>query len=564
MWRFSQLTALFLLIHALNAIPASAANAINCAQFAADPTQEVNLDCVQLSGYPTTIAGVNVDFYHYTGADGWDLSNPNTARHVQDIRTAAENALAKYAKFSTLPDIIFILAPTLPKTTQDVSSLGTTTCKPQGHTPCYIRIADDVTAPNDIASVKRATAHELYHAVQTRNRPDFEKLAPSRWWREGAATYFGDSLYPNHNQFSSVNTYKPSAPLYDQDLGHPVGLFFFFLWNRGYSWARIHEFALRQIAPTDFADTKKSMANDADIRDSFPLFAQAYKDQKIFLSDLSDASPPADETYKITVHDYTVRLARNGDHLDTPIYADPFTMQSGLITLEAGQTYVFTVKPLKKNAKLYYRALMSQTSWKPLTKAMTVQVPCSGEDSTYEFLFTSTGDRNKDGAELSVKRQSKQCCKRKRQDDESCPIESTQSGFVLYPLLNPDTHGAMCPPGTHFSTIAAWCCPDGTQLDETVASEMSICCPTCESRIFQGLPVVLIEVAADCSKDIVPGNLRCADPSWVLWSKAFRQVGCCMPGYVPNSSRYCVKNPDERGRGYSSVSILTHNQGNSN
>lgn len=558
MWRFSQLAALSLLIHAVNAIPAPPANAINCAQFAADPTLQVNLDCVQFPGYPTTIAGVNVDFYHYTETDGWDLSNPNTARHVQDIRTAAENALPKYANFSTLPEIIFILAPTLPKIIEDSSPAGTTSCKVQGHTPCYIRIADDVSDLDDIASVKRTTAHELYHAVQSRNRPDFQALPPSRWWREGSATYFGDSLYPNHKQFASINTYKPSAPLYDQDLGHPAGLFFFFLWNRGFSWAQIHEFTLRQIATTDFTDTKKSMANDANIRDSFPLFAQAYKDKRIFLSDLSYASPPADNTFQITVHDYPpVRLGRDGDHVDTPIYADPFTMQSGLITLEAGQTYVFGVKPLKKNSRLYYRVLMSQTPWKPLTKAVIVQVPCSGRGSTYEFLFTSTGDRNKDGAELSVKRQSKQCCKSKRQDDESCPIESTSSGFILYPLFNPDTHGAMCPPGTHFSTIAAWCCPDGTQLDETVASEMSICCPTCKLPIFQGLPAMLTEIAADCSKDIVPNNLRCADPSWVLWTKAFRQVGCCMPGYVPNSHRYCVKDLDELGRGYSSVSNLS-------
>ncbi|KAJ9634902.1 hypothetical protein H2199_008766 [Coniosporium tulheliwenetii] len=145
-------------------------------------------------------------------------------------------------------------------------------------------------------------------------------------------------------------------------------------------------------------------------------------------------------------------------------------MQSALVTLELGQTYVFSVSPLKEHAQLYYRGL-SETAWKHFTSAVTIKVPCSGGINMYEFIFTSTGDRNTDGALLSVTRQSKQNCKCKRQDDESCPVDpaaNSTGGFVLYPLLDPAASGAKCPPGTHGAINAPWCCPDGTELDQAI------------------------------------------------------------------------------------------------
>lgn len=63
----------------------------------------------------------------------------------------------------------------------------------------------------------------------------------------------------------------------------------------------------------------------------------------------------------------------------------------------------------------------------------------------------------------------------------------------------------------------------------------------------------LTETAADCSKGVIPNHLRCADPDWVLWSQDFRQVGCCMKGYVPTSQRYCVTDTSQRGPRFSVV-----------
>jgi hypothetical protein len=45
---------------------------------------------------------------------------------------------------------------------------------------------------------------------------------------------------------------------------------------------------------------------------------------------------------------------------------------------------------------------------------------------------------------------------------------------------------------------------------------------------------------ADCSKEIVPNNLRCANPEWRLWNKQNREVGCCQIGFYPTANRYCT------------------------
>ncbi|KAF5258937.1 hypothetical protein FOXYS1_10468 [Fusarium oxysporum] len=101
---------------------------------------------------------------------------------------------------------------------------------------------------------------------------------------------------------------------------------------------------------------------------------------------------------------------------------------------------------------------------------------------------------------------------------------STCGGFALFPLRDPDTLNAKCPPGTHPGQSIAVCCPDGTDLDKTF--DGFICCPTGEA----------------CGKSISPNSFRCADPSWVLWTREYRgpTTACCMQGFSPDITRYCL------------------------
>lgn len=64
----------------------------------------------------------------------------------------------------------------------------------------------------------------------------------------------------------------------------------------------------------------------------------------------------------------------------------------------------------------------------------------------------------------------------------------------------------------------------------------------------------LTSADTDCYDEVVPNNLRCANPSWVLWTKEYREIGCCETGYVPTSGRYCVRDASKLGVGFSSVS----------
>jgi hypothetical protein len=112
-----------------------------------------------------------------------------------------------------------------------------------------------------------------------------------------------------------------------------------------------------------------------------------------------------------------------------------------------------------------------------------IELPCNdkGTSETILVLFVSTEDAHSDEVKITIKRTRIKKC-------------HAPGGFVMYPLYNPETGGAKCPPGTHFSSTAAWCCPDGMELDETVASFASICCPTSKLPIFRVLMQQLINL----------------------------------------------------------------------
>ena len=82
------------------------------------------------------------------------------------------------------------------------------------------------------------------------------------------------------------------------------------------------------------------------------------------------------------------------------------------------------------------------------------------------LLFISTKDATSDTARVSIQQTKKTC--------SSSP--GGGKGFVLYPLQNAQG-SAYCPAGTHTVTLAAWCCLDGSNLDEVHANGVSLCCP---------------------------------------------------------------------------------------
>ncbi|KAH7349081.1 hypothetical protein BKA66DRAFT_447260 [Pyrenochaeta sp. MPI-SDFR-AT-0127] len=491
------------------------------------------------------------------------------ANHIKLVREGLDKAIPDYGTFAILPPTInLVISPDLPNIDgKPANANGLTVCR-ENRSACYIWIRND--RPDEIGDpvgFQRTTSHELYHAIQGMNHEPFYTGPPSGWWIEGSPSFFGVNYYPDHRTGLYINAFYPNNPLYSQCQGlidasthecrgYGAFLFFQFLSNKGLSLKQIHNLVMRQSGSNAVSDARRTMSRDADMTQYWPLFAQAYRDKKILFSDRTAVPLRATEPsiYDIVEQVFPVTLARNGDSKNIQIKVKTFAIAVGKFTIKGGLTVNLKIQPLKTGSALYWRAGKA-TVWEAISGDPTLVVPCPGS-LKLEFIFTSTRDAEDDVAELSVTRKSRKKCRCKRQvsedededDDEgdedgesqSCPIDepSGGTGFVLWPLYSSSTGGGYCPTGTHSAKFAIWCCPDGTELDEAVASEASICC----------------DPGTDCSKDIIPNNLRCADPSWTLWSKEFREVGCCMEGYVPNLHRYCVTDKTQLGRGYSILS----------
>lgn len=534
-------------------LPASAADdPINCKKFIKPGDKQLpHIECVEFDGWPRQVAGSNVDFYHYT--IDFDRQNAVTSKAIDGIKSGIRHSFSIYRMLIKLPDVVIVLAQTLPPDLKGNKDDGVSQSVGNGK-QCYIWIAEDAKIHDELG-FQRIMAHEMFHCLERVKDPSFESTDQDTWWTEGAAEFFATDIYPDHHRSILIERYTPDNPLWRQS--YAAGLFFAFLRNnRNWAYSRIFDLALQQLSTESDVAMRHYMSLQNDLVHNFPYFAQAYYDNEILFSDGLRAANNGKSKYKISVFDYTVSLAKDGTSMKTPIEADPFTIFAAENVLKSGMTYKFGLdRPLSKHGVLFYRNKES-TKWIRFSTPQTIVADC-GDDTTFVFLFTSTTDQDNDAALLSVTRKSKQACNCKRQADgsSSCPITGDGKGFILYPLE--DAQGsAYCPTGTHISTVAAWCCPDGSNLDEARASQVSLCCPDSEFKLsFRSVTRLLTSTATDCYNDIIPNNLRCANPSWVLWAKENREIGCCEQGFVPTSLRYCVKDASKLGQGFTTVGL---------
>lgn len=507
----STLRVLLAIVHEISAVPKDPADGgdfVNCGQFTTGGWTIPQWNCLRFPGYPDKVAGAIVDVYFATDtlATSTPASNALMAKHVKQVRNGIDRALPDYAIFAKVPPIIrIVLSPDLPQVDgKPANADGLTICRAD-QTVCFswIRMnrADD---PADPFNIERTTAHELYHTIQDMNHDPYQAGPPTGWWVEGSPTFFDSNYYPDHRSGTAATAYYPNNPLYDpcegidtnthECRGYGAYLFFQFLGNKNFSPAQINGLVMRQSGSTAISDARRTMSRDPDMAQYWPLFAQAFRDKKIFFS---DGSPVPLRNYEPTIYDIVeqtapVTLARTGDIANVQIKAKPFSIAIGKFTLKKGLTVEIKLKRLQTGATLYWRAGKA-TVWDRFSADETLVIPCTGS-LKMEFIFTSTRDVEEEVAELSFTRKSKKKCRCKRQtsddddeeddnddddgdgDDNSCPIDgSGGTGIVLWPLYYPKTAGGYCPTGTHMSKIVIWCCPDGTDLDEA-DDAATVCC----------------------------------------------------------------------------------------
>ncbi|KAJ3460962.1 hypothetical protein MRS44_011829 [Fusarium solani] len=473
----------------------------------------VKTDCHPLAGYPKQFGDTKI-IVTYTRK--WSQQSTKTKNAVKPVlEKSLEETFKTYDKFAKLPAVIVIILTTA----VDGLTTAATSNPYEKKSPFQIQMYQRWTteATTNVPRALFAVAHELYHCVQDMkmgNARDPEYI------RDGTANYFANVVFPNSNtewpgkKFSGAE-YDPAVPLYAHDgqAAYAASLFFQSMGNH-WNLKSMNEWVLETPVGFSGAAERQRLSELGNFVEIFFTFAQEFALQSIEdTSGVMIPTIPEIPPKSVSIKMGTGAASTTGT---ATLTTTPFTISVFKITVKTGQTVsIFAsansyqrVAYRKPGVKDWVEMPTDATSGKPH------DLPCKKGDTpaTYIVLFISSKNVKTDQVKITVKySRPKQC--------------GGRTGFVHYPLFNPKTSGGYCPEGTHISKTAIWCCPDGLELDEEVASEVSICCPP----------------GVNCLDEIIPGNMRCANSDWILWTKQWRQVGCCQKGYYPNRLRYCVK-----------------------
>ncbi|KAF4455284.1 hypothetical protein F53441_2359 [Fusarium austroafricanum] len=473
------------------------------------------------------------------------------------LEESIEKTLVRYHKFDAkLPDeIVFILTTDVrgDETANTFYPAGMDPPKekspkkkapqetPQKQTPCQIRLDKRWTteATENEPRALQAISHEMYHCVQ--GLSGLGRYLDPSWIIEGSANFFSNLVFPASNiewpdKKHSGISYIPSLPIYAHEDKEAYTASIFFQAQDERSDDKV-EAALNRFVTSTPGGSKglaerERLSTIAEFTDDFFLFAKKFAIQEI--RDTDGQYIPIQEIKPTAA---TIKLDKAGTTGTTTLTTTPFTISVFKVEVDSGRTASIYSSANEKNQRLAYRQDGQQ--WTDMaadsTSGHSFEVPCGQPKTkqTYLILFISTANVKSDKVKVTVKTSKPRKC-------------GARSGFIQYPFYNPKTGGGYCPKGSHSSRLAIWCCPDGTQLDESVATEISICCPTSKK---------------ECSKEIVPNHLRCANPDWRLFNKNNRQIACCPIGYYPTSLRYCVTDVAAWDKRYKQMIIRFHKAG---
>jgi hypothetical protein len=288
-------------------------------------------------------------------------------------------------------------------------------------------------------------------------------------------------------------TYDPAVPIYGQvDRNVYCTALFFQANDRYMSAVDIHNWVM-QNSNTAYEQGDAARAELARIPgflDLFLEFAKQFSLKQIIDSDGQFVALLPD----VAVEPTAIALKADGTVGTAVLKTKPFTMKTFEIELAPGQTAVFYASG-NANQKLVYRQ-EGDSFWTDLPadansgSLVFTEIPCNddGASTSIIVLFVSTADAPTDSVTVTIEQKATDpSCSTPNPtppptpgngtcNATSCPVpEGDGKGFILYPSNRGS--GAYCPKGTHGSTLAAWCCPDGSNLDKARSNDISLCCP---------------------------------------------------------------------------------------
>jgi hypothetical protein len=209
----------------------------------------------------------------YRGPIPWSDS-PAEIEHLRALTQTATLAM-KNAEIFSPPLVVNVI---MVGVIEEGRKVGLAANKEAEPLPCSVVITFNVVRSLD--ETGRRIAHELYHCVQFRNRPELVNFKGSfEWWRESTASYFSDYISPTAHPFAL--DYEPYEPVYDQK--YESSLFFHSLSNQGWSLVKITDYVNGRNFEYAAADERRQLASNTEIIEGFINFAKDFHDKNIVL-----------------------------------------------------------------------------------------------------------------------------------------------------------------------------------------------------------------------------------------------------------------------------------------
>ncbi|KAF5545965.1 hypothetical protein FNAPI_8987 [Fusarium napiforme] len=426
--------------------------------------------CRTLAGYPKKFQDTEVTV---TYTQQWSRLPSKTKTAVNPIlKESIEKSVEAYRKFAKLPSSIAVIL-----TTESDEGFTAETYYPNlRKPPCQIKLLKRWTTETTTNKhrVLQALAHEIYHCIQSLgkigNHPD------PQWVREGSANYFSNLVFPDSNAEWPDKEHSGVAYKYAHVGLEAYATSIFFQTQDKMVEDDMNRFVLATPGGSSGVQERTRLSHLSSFTREFFIFAKAFALQQI-----KDTNGDLIPIAKINAVSASIQFDKAGTTGTATLTSTPFTISVFKIAINRGRTAKI-YSSADDNQKLAYRKSDAK-SWTDMatdsSSGRTIDLACDEKNTkqAYIVLFISTKDVRSDKVKITVATGKPKKC-------------GARSGFVLYPLFNPTTSGSYCPKGTHSSKLAIWCCPDGTQLNEQVAQQISICCPTGQSRAVNAVTLI--------------------------------------------------------------------------
>jgi hypothetical protein len=243
--------------------------------------------------------------------------------------------------------------------------------------PCAI-VVYPVTSAVSEAAFKQVLAHEMFHCFQNWNFPEQSQVdySASGWWKDGAANYFSNVVYPAVNlEWELIDTFDSTSettPL--TRMTYEASFFFQHLGNSIGDAAIID---LIGSMPTSGGEAEQRLALRAwpAMDTLFQEFAEDYLAGVV--TDTSGASIPFSPTYTVTAR-FNASGSFNAE-------IEPFVIRRRLIEFAPSMSFTLQLEETSGTSQNAFR--IEGGAWGAMPPAVSCEDP-----RTWNSVFTSLGE----------------------------------------------------------------------------------------------------------------------------------------------------------------------------